>query len=390
MTAPTDTGPHTQTGHPPRRRILPVVIAASVALALLLITPFPRGFQGEVTGDPALMDAAAEALGSGHWNHLAVVRVNGDTVTEAGTGADGRTQFEIGSITKTFTAALFADAIERGEVEESTRLGEVWPELDGDVAEVTLGAIATQRSGLPRQEPAPSVGDGLATVLAGYLHTDPHRGDVTDLVRALDKVDVSDTEPEYSNFGFAVLGQALAEVAGRSYADLIRERITQPLGMDDTFVPSSAKGLSHGLTSSGLPAAPWTLGASAPAGAIRSTPRDMAIWLQATMAGTAPGAAASEPREDFDETDRIGWAWMTTTNRTPNITWHNGGTGGYRSFLGFDRGSGTGIIVLSDSANSVDKAIDLISEKAAGRAAERAAGQAMPGSRSAAEKGQSR
>lgn len=336
------------------------------------------------------MDAAAEALGSGHWNHLAVVRVNGDTVTEAGTGADGRTQFEIGSITKTFTAALFADAIERGEVEESTRLGEVWPELDGDVAEVTLGAIATQRSGLPRQEPAPSVGDGLATVLAGYLHTDPYRGDVTDLVRALDKVDVSDTEPEYSNFGFAVLGQALAEVAGRSYADLIRERITQPLGMDDTFVPSSAKGLSHGLTSSGLPAAPWTLGASAPAGAIRSTPRDMAIWLQATMAGTAPGAAASEPREDFDETDRIGWAWMTTTNRTPNITWHNGGTGGYRSFLGFDRGSGTGIIVLSDSANSVDKAIDLISEKAAGRAAERAAGQAMPGSRSAAEKGQSR
>ncbi len=101
------------------------------------------------------------------------------------------------------------------------------------------------------------------------------------------------------------------------------------------------------------------------------------------MAGTAPGAAASEPREDFDETDRIGWAWMTTTNRTPNITWHNGGTGGYRSFLGFDRGSGTGIIVLSDSANSVDKAIDLISEKVAGRAAERAAGQAMPGSRSA-------
>ncbi|RAE56878.1 serine hydrolase, partial [Burkholderia multivorans] len=157
-----------------------------------------------------------------------------------------------------------------------------------------------QRSGLPRQEPAPSVGDGLATVLAGYLHTDPYRGDVTDLVRALDKVDVSDTEPEYSNFGFAVLEQALAEVAGRSYADLIRERITQPLGMDDTFVPSSAKGLSHGLTSSGLPAAPWTLGASAPAGASRATPRDMAIWLQATMAGTAPGAAASEPREDFD------------------------------------------------------------------------------------------
>lgn len=365
---------------PPRRVWAAGMIAALTAIGLLLITPLPRGFQGEVTGDAALMEATAEALGSSHWNHVAVVRVDGDTVSSAGTGADEDTEFEIGSITKTFTAALFADALERGEVTESTRLGEVWPQLGGAVAEVRLADLAMQRSGLPRQQPPPSLGDGIASILAGYVHTDPYRGDVDDLVRALGEADVSDKKPEYSNFGFAVLGQALAEVTGTSYADLVRERITQPLGMDETVVPTSTEGLSHGMTSSGLPAAPWTLGASAPAGAIRSTPRDMTIWLRATMDGTAPGAAASEPRATFDESDRIGWAWMTTTNRIPNVTWHNGGTGGDRSFLGFDRANRTGIVVLSDSANSVDGAISLISEKA-GTAA---AGSAGPAADSAA------
>lgn len=382
MTDRTDNRPETtgkergtDTRRPPRRRILPLLVAALAAAGLLIITPLPRGFQGQTTGDPELLNATAEALGSSHWNHIAVVKVDGDTVTAAGTGADEDTEFEIGSITKTFTAALFADALERGEVTESTRLGEVWPQLDGAVAEVRLADLAMQRSGLPRQQPPPSLGDGIASILAGYVHTDPYRGDVDDLVRALGEADVSDKKPEYSNFGFAVLGQALAEVTGTSYADLVRERITQPLGMDETFVATSAKGLSHGMTSSGLPAAPWTLGASAPAGAIRSTPRDMTIWLRATMDGTAPGAAASEPRTGFDESDRIGWAWMTTTNRSPNVTWHNGGTGGYRSFLGFDRENRTGIVILSDSANSVDGAISLISEKA-GTAAAGSAGSA--------------
>lgn len=69
------------------------------------------------------------------------------------------------SITKTFTAALFADALERGEVTESTRLGEVWPQLGGAVAEVRLADLAMQRSGLPRQQPPPSLGDGIAPFL---------------------------------------------------------------------------------------------------------------------------------------------------------------------------------------------------------------------------------
>ena len=65
----------------------------------------------------------------------------------------------------------------------------------------------------------------------------------------------------------------------------------------------------------------------------------------------------------IDEGDRIGWAWFITNKGAPQLTWHNGGTGGYRSYLGFDRESGGGIIVLNDSANDVDEAASLVSTK---------------------------
>ncbi|MCU4297491.1 class A beta-lactamase-related serine hydrolase [Brevibacterium permense] len=346
-------------GRPPRRVLIAVIAATITAAVLAAITPWPRGFQGTPTGDAELMTELEGALGSQHWQHVSAARIDGDGVTFAGTGADEHTEFEVGSITKTFTAALFAEAIDRGEVKADTRLGEVWPNLEGKVAEVTLESIAMQRSGLPSQEPAPSFSDGVMSVLSNYLHTDPYRGDPGDIVASLNDVDVGEPEPEYSNYGFAVLGQALAEVAGKDYSELVRDRLTEPLGMKETFVPDSADGLSHGFTASGLPAAPWTLGGSAPAGAIRSTTHDLSIWLRAVSDGTAPGAEAAEPRADFED-DRIGWAWFTTTHDGSTITWHNGGTGGFRSYLGFDRETGDGIVVLNDSANDVDAAATLI------------------------------
>lgn len=373
MDIKTDSGHHVnqvvaKTQRSPRRRLVAVVAAAIVAALLLLITPFPRGFQGEATGDAALRREVESTLGSKHWHHMAAAKINGDEVTWAGAGADENTEFEIGSITKTFTAALFADAIERGEIDEGTRLGDVWPDLDGDVAEVTLASIAMQRSGLPAQVPAPDFITGARTMVANYIHTDPYLGTKTELIDSLSTVDVGDKKPEYSNFAFAVLGQTLAEAAGESYGDLVRERITEPLRMHDTFVPSSPGGLTHGYTASGLPAAPWTLHGAAPAGAIRSTTHDLSIWLQATMRGKAPGAEAAHPRAEYDENERIGWAWLTTTSRSPHITWHNGGTGGYRSFLGFNPDERTGIIVLVDTANSVDAAMGLISSDSASAA----------------------
>lgn len=175
---------------PPSRRFAAIIAAVIIGGLLVLITPFPRGFQGETTGNAALVEQVEETLGRQHRHHVAAAKIDGENVTWGGVGADENSEFEIGSITKTFTAALFADAIERGEIDKGTRLGDVWPDLEGAVAEVTLTSIAMQRSGLPKLEPAVSLRDGLASLLSGYLHTDPYRGTAADLVGSLQDVDV--------------------------------------------------------------------------------------------------------------------------------------------------------------------------------------------------------
>src|SRR5699024_8694017 len=168
----TDTVVHRTSAKPepsPRRRIAALVAAALTAVVLSAITPWPRGFQGTPTGDAALMSEVAQALGGGHWQHVAAARIDGDEVTFAVTGAHEHSDCEIGSITKTFPADLLADAIERGEIDTESRLGEVWPDLDGEIAEVTLESIAMHRSGLPRLAPAPSFADAVLSILANYL-----------------------------------------------------------------------------------------------------------------------------------------------------------------------------------------------------------------------------
>lgn len=344
------------------RRAAVLVGGALVAGTLIAAAPSPRSFQGEPTGDPDLAAEVTSSVGPGRWQHYSAAHVEGDDVTWAGQGADEHTEFEIGSITKTFTAALFADAVGRGEVTPSTRLDEIWPELRGkEAGPVDLESIATQRSGLPVMMPHANAVDATVSVMSSLALQDPYRASDEEVVQSLADVSVGEQVPEYSNYGFAVLGQALSEVTGQNYADLVRQRITEPLNMESTYVPRSADGLSHGYSASGLPAAPWTLAGTAPARAVRSTAHDLSIWLRAVRDGHAPGADAAEPRENFDAHDDIGCAWFTTTT-TPAVTWHNGGTGGYTSYLGFDRDSGEGIIMLSDAAVSVDGAVDVMSQ----------------------------
>ena len=319
-------------------------------------------FRGEVTGGAALVQETKDALEPGYRHNMAVAKIDGDNVTFGGVGADENTEFEIGSITKTFTAGLFADSIERREVAPSTTLGEVWPDLDGKVADITLESLATQRSGLPRLPPAPEDPVDQASYVASLSSPqDPYPWSDEEIVESLHSTPVGEQEPEYSNYGFAVLGQALSTVTGQSYADLVRDRITEPLGLDDTYVPESAEGLSHGWIAPGIPSDPWTLQGSASAGAIRSTAEDISTWIRAVRDGEAPGSDAKTPREPYDEGESIGWAWITEHGQDSDVTWHNGVTGGFASFAGFNTGSGEGVVVLSDTATTVDSATSLIS-----------------------------
>ncbi|WP_349826705.1 serine hydrolase domain-containing protein [Brevibacterium litoralis] len=363
----------------PRRRPLNTVssglVAGALALALIALAPWPRSLRDHSSGDPALAVAAREALGTEGRDRLAVAYLPpggspAGGLRSAGFGADARSVFEVGSVSKAFTGMLFADAIERGEITADTTLGDVFGQRAGESAAVTLEQLATHSSGLPRLARG-TVAQEIESFTRNLVRLDPYVLDREQLLAVAART-TPDTarEPTYSNFGFALLGQALVEVTGTDYPTLVAERIVEPLGLQDTYVPPDASGVREGDVrgrgANGLPTAAWTLDAQAPAGAVRSSVQDLATLGRAVQDGSAPGADSARPRADLDAESRIGWAWIT--QEMPGIgavTWHNGGTGGFSSILGFTP-DGAVVAVLANTQDSVDAGLELLAPGSVG------------------------
>jgi CubicO group peptidase (beta-lactamase class C family) len=336
-----------------RRKTLVAAVAAGALAFALVAAAMPRlpELSPEASGDASLVERV-RASASGVRDRLSVAVVEGGDVRVAHFGSSDSTEYEIGSVTKTVTGSLLADAVERGEVTADSTLGDHLELGDSAAASVTLESLATHSSGLPRL--SSSVGQFVNAFIGNLRASDPYGASVEELVDRARDTEPGDGGFEYSNFGFALLGQALASAAGTSYGELADERVFGPLGMDDTFAPDSVDDLgpdpTTGYTASGRSSDPWTLGADAPAGSVRSTLTDMVTYVRAQLDATAPGVGATAPIADAGDDSRIGYAWITTDD----VTWHNGATGGFTSWVGFDRSSGRAVVVLNNTAASVD------------------------------------
>jgi CubicO group peptidase (beta-lactamase class C family) len=161
-------------------------------------------------------------------------------------------------------------------------------------------------------------------------------------------------EFEYSNLGAGLLGHLLAYRAGTDYESLIRVRVTEPLNMPDTGITISSSMQQRMATGhNGLlaPVANWDLPTLAGAGALRSSANDMLTFLEAFLGyketPLAPAMKAMlEVRRPVGNTKlEIGLAWHVLGESA----WHSGGTGGFRSFVGFDPKARTGVVVLSNA-----------------------------------------
>jgi CubicO group peptidase (beta-lactamase class C family) len=340
-----------------------------VLLALLFATPLAWA---AISTSPAPLlptrveQAITARIAAGEYPAMVVAVVDGDRNhvygfgrLENGKAPDADTLFQIGSVTKTFTATLLAEAVERGAVKLDTPVADLLPGFtipSRNGKAITLGELAMQDSGLPRlpgnmqpaNPPDPYADYGAAKLrafLAGYrLPRDPG------------------AKYEYSNLGLGLLGYALAQHAGTSYQKLLQSRILQPLGMSATSAtlgePLDPR-WAPGHDEQGRPAQPWHLDALAGAGAINSTGADMLRYLEANM-GRGEGALrramkfAHEPRRAVGGDERIGLAWMTKHGKAGDVVWHNGMTGGYASFMGFTADGKRGVVILTNIQQSVD------------------------------------
>ncbi|QIK71918.1 beta-lactamase family protein [Propioniciclava coleopterorum] len=355
------------------------MLAASLVVALalgLLVGPERQHVSTARSGDRALAERVERALGgaTGGWRSLAVAEVTPDTVTWAGLGNAGAgrgtgvapldtTPYELGSITKTFTGSLLAQAIERGEARAEDPLASHLPELRGTPAGgVTLASLAQHSSGLPPIG-ATAAGSGF---VASWGNEGPYASTSTaQLLRDAAAAPVDTQQPPtYSNLGFSLLGTALARAAGApDYATLLRDRVTGPLGMADTGLAATPADIpadaAPGFHVNGLPAPRWDGEGYLPSGtATFTTLADLARWAQSQL-GDGPGVAAQRPTAEMDGSG-IGWAWVTTDlpaadgRPARELLWHNGGTGGFRTMLALDRAAGRGVIVLGNTTQSVD------------------------------------
>ena len=266
------------------------------------------------------------------------------------------TVYEIGSITKTFTSLLLADAIARGEVAADTNVGALLPLGGSPAADVTLAELASHRSGLPRGAP-PTIKENLLLL----TRRDPYVQDVDGVIAQARAATLRNRGTfSYSNLGTALLGQALASASSMDYARLVQERIFRPLGMTTSSVPVTAENLPDdaltGYSMGGKHAPPWTMNGAAPAGGIRSTPADMVRYARALLDGTAPGMAALTPRWDAGNGSRVGYAWNTAEVAGRTVTSHGGATGGFCAAIAIDRANQRAVIILSNTKVPVEQA----------------------------------
>lgn len=295
---------------------------------------------------------------------VAAAAVSPGQSSVASLGAALDADYEIGSVSKGITGLLYAAARDRSEVGLDTTLGDVLPLGDCPVARATLAALSRHSAGLPG---LPRSASPLRRTAAFLLQgTNPYGETLEELLAQARTVRLSAPpagrafSPRYSNFGFELLGHAVAAAAGMSYRELVLERLARPLGLDSIYMPASAEELGQraliGRSRSGRLRQPWTGEALAPAGGIRASIGDMGRLAQALLDGSAPGMAALDPVANFaGPAARIGAAWLTLRVKGRDITWRNGATGGFRTWAGLDREAGTGVVILSARAVAVDR-----------------------------------
>jgi D-alanyl-D-alanine-carboxypeptidase/D-alanyl-D-alanine-endopeptidase len=273
------------------------------------------------------------------------------------------TIFEIGSITKVFTALVLADMVEEGVVGLHDPVQRYLP--DGVTLPVrgrplTLADLATQTSGLPR------LPRGLIRMSLRDRKNPYARFGVRHLERAIRTARLR-SDPgkklHYSNFGFGLLGHVLGLRAGLDFERLVRERVCDAAGLVDTRISVPAHDLprfADGHDRRGRPVPHWQLPALAGAGALRSTVADLLRFLDLQLEPPPtrlgrPARATQEPRVRRGRMwQGLGWVSLPLRGRPHRMLWHNGGTGGFRSFVGFVPETRTGVVVLSNCARSVD------------------------------------
>lgn len=270
-----------------------------------------------------------------------------------------KTLFEIGSITKTFTCAVLSQLALKNEIALDDPVQKYLPTAislpDKDGKPITLLHLAMQRSGLPRMP------GNFAPANPANPYIDYTEKELTDFLNNYELAREPGSQYDYSNLGMGMLGYILSRHKNLSYSQLVNQLIFAPLGMNQTFIGGEQKSnqLASGYVDK-TKVSPWTWNEKSVltgAGGIVSNAEDLIKYMIAQMADNKLPITAAFKQTHMERADagkpntQIGLGWHITDK---NYVWHNGGTGGFRSFAGFDPVKKRAIVIMVNAINSAD------------------------------------
>ncbi|HEY9256946.1 serine hydrolase domain-containing protein [Chitinophaga sp.] len=269
------------------------------------------------------------------------------------------TIFEIGSVTKTFNSLILAEEVVAGRMKLNDPINLYLPDsipaLNFHGKAITLQDLANHTSGFPRL-PA-NIFNSSVDPKDPYKHY-PVDSLYSFLMRYQPSV-MPGTLFSYSNYGAGVLGTILERTLDSSFEQLILSRICQRLNMSHTGITLSnaaQRNLAQGYNETGEATLPWDLASLKASGAIRSTLNDMVKYARAQieMKGPLHKAIALSHQPTFvGKEQSMGLGWRINRNGQHTYLHHSGGTGGFRSFVGFDPDRKIAVVILSNAAEDV-------------------------------------
>ena len=284
-------------------------------------------------------DGSMEFYASGTLQADGVDKVNEDTI------------FEIGSVTKVFTAIIAAGMEQDGTlslddpVQGYMPIGVDMPTKNGH--DISLRHLATHTSGLPRM---PSENWSPSDPTNPYVDYTPERMYCFLSGHALERDPGS--KKLYSNLGMGLLGHVLELQSGQTYEELLQNRICEPLGMASTTCTPQAEDHDRvaGAHKGVRPSSAWDFTGLAGAGAINSTAQDMLVFAAANFRVVdSPVEIAMRDCRGLDVSDKA-LAWGSGKDERGRYVSHSGGTGGFASYLELRPDSKQAVIVLANSS----------------------------------------
>src|SRR3989338_9713639 len=266
------------------------------------------------------------------------------------------TLFEIGSISKVFTGIILVSLANEGVVSLSDKISKYINELPKTTADITLVELSTHTSGLPR------LPNNFNPINIKNPYADYTEDPLLKFIRSFtpEKHPTKFDLRYYSNVGVGLLGYILTIASKKTYEELLKEKITGPLGMNDTVVSlneDQLKRFAPGYDAALELTSPWDLNVLVGAGGIRSTAQDMLKFVRANL--LPDETSISKPlklAQEIQHTNKnlsIGLGWIRDSDEEKSLYFHNGGTGGYRSLVAFSHETGKGAISLTNTASEI-------------------------------------